>query len=431
MAKNSSRSAEAAVYFRTRPELDRVLREMAEKFLSYGRPAGQVPLQSPEEERAIQALRCSTRSARGSTVVDLSDLDEALREKTRFQCSLQEALEAYLGRSLESKKAVAVLQAAAWESFQASLEDSARKLTGSEAEWAIDWLQSDAAYLRSQWRTARDHLGEDIEVVLRALSSLPAKQETMDVPVLAQQIAGDAHALDANGRAGRLFERALLFAHPGAGLTLPLRAADRDELLALAGLSVDEMSSTVLVAGLDGGSPYLRAFRASGHANALTLRTVRVEAPEARAFHGTAFVVENPSVFSALHRAQADTPPEERPTLVCTSGQLSLAAIRLLEALAQNGTTIRYAGDFDANGLRIAYGLKRRIGERLTWWRMAASDYQLARRRSQAAGTLESVGADVAREFGPLASAITDGGTVHQEGLIAEYTQDARRYSEQ
>jgi uncharacterized protein (TIGR02679 family) len=426
MDKSCSRSAEAAAYFRTRPELDRVLREMAGKFLSYGRPSGQVPLLSQGEERAIQDLRCTLRTSRGETVVELSDLDEALREKTKFQCSLREALESYLGESLESKKAVAARQAAEWEAFFAELEDVAKGLSTAESGWTIEWLESDASYLRSQWRTSRKGLRQDVQTVLRALANLPTRQETMDVPVLAQQVAGDAHALDGNLRTGRLLERALLFAHPEAGLTLPLRATDRDELLALAGLSVDEMSSTVLVSGLDGTSPYLRALRASGHANALTLRTVRAESQHARAFDQVVFVVENPSVFSALHRAQAEIPPTERATLICTSGQLSLAAIRLLEYLAQNGASVRYAGDFDTNGLRIAYGLRRRLGDALVWWRMSSENYQTARARSPAAGTFEAPQMEVASAFGDLVPAMLNGGSIHQEALIPEYIADVQ-----
>lgn len=424
MARHSLGSAEAAAYFRTRPELDRALREMAAKFLSYGRAAGQVPLLSAQEARAIEGISCAIRTSKGSPVVDLAELDQALRERTRFACGLQDALEAYLGQRLESRKSMAERESQAWEAFFRQLVIQASAVHKAEPGWIADWLHADSAYVRKQWKAGAGGLCTDVICVHRALALLPERGTILDLPVLAQRAAGNAHALDANTRAGRLFERALRFAYPESGGSAALSAADRDELLALAGLSVDEISSTVLVAGLGGATPFLQAVRQSGHSLALTLRTIRSESAQARAFRDTAFVVENPSVFSALHRAQVRVNPATRATLICTSGHLSLAAIRLLESLGSQGTKLHYAGDFDANGLRIAYGLQRKLGDALEMWRMTPADYQKARARSEAAGDFEIASPEVTQAFGSLASAISNGGSVHQEALIPEYLAD-------
>ncbi len=62
------------------------------------------------------------------------------------------------------------------------------------------------------------------------------------------------------------------------------------------------------------------------------------------------FVFENPTVFSeVLYRSS-----KEKPSIICTYGQVKLASLILLDNLVENGTHIYYSGDFDPEGLIIA-----------------------------------------------------------------------------
>ena len=90
---------------------------------------------------------------------------------------------------------------------------------------------------------------------------------------------------------------------------------------------------------------------------------------------GWAYIVENEMVFTQLRdrAAQFSSP------LICTSGQPSVAALRLPDLLASSGTALFYSGDFDGKGLSIAAQLCARYPDLLKPWHMAAEDYDRCR----------------------------------------------------
>lgn len=83
----------------------------------------------------------------------------------------------------------------------------------------------------------------------------------------------------------------------------------------------------------------------------------------ARANSDVIYVVENPAIFSAIVQKF----PKEI-SVICTSGQLKLAALVLLDLLKNQGYTFIYGGDFDPEGLQIADKLKKKYGEHLKFW---------------------------------------------------------------
>ncbi|MBP2472504.1 uncharacterized protein (TIGR02679 family) [Crossiella equi] len=207
-----------------------------------------------------------------------------------------------------------------------------------------------------------------VERALRVLAELPAAG--VPLPVLAERVLHDPHALDDGTRCAGLVQRALAEVYE---LPVPVDAAARRRLWELAGVADDALSSVVLVAGLRPPAPdvvgtVLRVCADAGHAAALTLAQVRAAAwsvglPE------VVWVVENPSVLAlALARFGTGCPP-----LVCTSGWPSSAGILMLRQLAAAGCELRYHGDFDGEGIRIAALLLSRTGARP--WRMTTADY--------------------------------------------------------
>ncbi|WP_462185835.1 MULTISPECIES: TIGR02679 family protein [unclassified Frankia] len=141
----------------------------------------------------------------------------------------------------------------------------------------------------------------------------------------------------------------------------------------------DELSSTVLCLGLPGGadSPagrILAICREAGEPCVLTLRQVGPgqDCGDLGVGLGVVYLCENPIVLASA----ADELAGRTPPLVCVNGQPSAAVIGLLSALAGQGARFAYHGDFDWGGLRIANGLRERIGWRP--WRFDARSYQAA-----------------------------------------------------
>ncbi|MDP9829017.1 uncharacterized protein (TIGR02679 family) [Kineosporia succinea] len=209
---------------------------------------------------------------------------------------------------------------------------------------------------------------ELIDRALNVLKALPAEGEPL--PIFADRVLHDPHALDEGSRLATIVHRGLSFQY-GQHLT-------PRELWALAGVEADELSSTVLVAGLvaqvDGTGSALKVLRAgaaSGEASVLTLQQVR-SIPEVRWSSGVVHVVENPSVMAAALRRFGS----RCPALVCVSGWPSAAGMLLLRRLQQVGAELQYHGDFDGDGLRIAAHLVAKVGA--VPWRMSVADYDQA-----------------------------------------------------
>ena len=91
------------------------------------------------------------------------------------------------------------------------------------------------------------------------------------------------------------------------------------------------------------------------------------------------FVVENEMVFSFLTEQLRGRGAEVG--LLCTSGQLRTAAVKLLELFARAGYRIWYSGDMDPEGIEIADRLWKRFDGRggnggVEIWRMSSEDYR-------------------------------------------------------
>ncbi|WP_454198100.1 TIGR02679 family protein [Nocardia sp. Marseille-Q1738] len=204
---------------------------------------------------------------------------------------------------------------------------------------------------------------------LRVLRELPGAG--VPLPVFAERVLGDPHALDDGTRLQATVVRALAVLYDGEP---PTDAIQLRALWERAGVADDELSSTVLVAGLPTSAAdgvvgeILRTCASRGLAAVVTLQQIRCE-PQLAEAAGRVWVVENPSILAmALARFGDRCPP-----MVCTAGWPSSACVHLLDRLSRAGAELRYHGDFDGEGLRIAANIVARFGA--VPWRMTSADY--------------------------------------------------------
>lgn len=193
--------------------------------------------------------------------------------------------------------------------------------------------------------------------VARVLSALPSDGEAL--PRFASRVLGSAHALDRGTPEATMVLSAL-----GDGRS-QRTGRERRLLWQRVGIIPDELSSIVLVHRLPLPGP-LGELTACGEPVMLTLRQVReldLSTPSQ-----PLFVCENPSVVDAAARelGAACAP------LVCVLGQPSVAAELLLRGVAS--AELRYHGDFDWGGLRIANRLHARFG--FIPWRFSTTDLE-------------------------------------------------------
>lgn len=333
--------------------------------LSSGLPVSRVhvgPLDL-EQRTALADLLGSARLPDEHVDVALGRLGEVVRERTGQDVrDLVTQLVGPIGDRAAERREAAVRRAQLWDWLAAHPVVSAQPAL---AAWVAGARRA-GLIGRSVTRTR-----QELEKALKVLAALPAAGRPL--PAFADEILGDPHALDDGERCANLVLKALAAIYD---VPSPPGAPERRALWARAGIADDQLSSTVLAAGLRPApgntvSDVLRLCANAGLAASLTLQQLRTTAALTGA-PPDVWIFENPSVLAvALDRFGDRCPP-----LVCTSGWPSSAGIVLLDRLREAGAALHYHGDFDGEGLRIAANVVAQSGA--VPWRMTSADYLAA-----------------------------------------------------
>lgn len=329
----------------------------------------------PAEREALALLTGRPTSTARSARIDIDRIDATLRNAGLCD-SLRDALERLDGPIMNR----IALRKAAEQAWSAVIQrqDGDPRLQG--------WLQTPAAgallkRLARQDTHVADTLLAQADGVLRRL---PASGLTRSQ--LAAQVLGNAHALDAGQPVATLVlaawrhdETTAAFSNlnmasegePDASAEGEVQTADERarDVWARAGILVNELARPVLVLNL----PPLAALPfAQGEPAYLSLRRLLRDPPAWNVEGRDIYVCENPNLVAIA----ADCLGARCAPLVCTDGMPAAAQRTLLDQLARAGARLRYHGDFDWPGLRIANHVLR------TWqaqpWQMHAPDYEAA-----------------------------------------------------
>lgn len=216
---------------------------------------------------------------------------------------------------------------------------------------------------------------------------------------------------------------------PAANRSTDIRPAEKMRaVFRQAGLEEDDLSSNVIVAGLQ--------TKPTDDRYALFANSTQTGDPlilPLRFFDRTTdwlnvkavYVVENPTVLSAILDAWEGP---GFPPIVCPSGQPSVAALHLLDELVSVGVKIYYSGDFDGKGLEIGVGLWKRYPDNFVPWLFNSLTYQAA-----PAGTRLSEeqrkrisALDIPWDWGLQTALLQRGFVVFQEVLVEEMLRDLK-----
>jgi uncharacterized protein (TIGR02679 family) len=377
-------------------------------------------LDAPERTALSQLLG---RPLTGADVtVRLGELDARLRSSAA-EAGLVAVLQS-LGPPLTDRRAVRASADARRELVWSSLSEalSASPLAGEA--WAHQWhdgLRRAGVPRGVAPDTAIRSLHQALHVLVLLLD--PTGTAVRGRGEIATEATGSAHGLDDGTWLSRLVQRGIALAH---GTDLPADAAGRRALWRLAGITPDEVSSTVLVYGLrpDGTGWREQALRdrADHHAEThLTLRDLHALEPAMPS--GTLIrICENPRVLEAAADAACTQ------ALVCTSGSASTAVGTLLDALATTGCRFAYHGDFDWPGIALANRMMRRYDA--APWRFQAEDYERLAARAQARGApqLPLSGPPVEADWDPSLAPAMEALSIalHEEATLDLLVEDLR-----
>lgn len=364
-----------AAYFAERPAYQRIMEEMLRKYRGLGRVGGQIYLTHATDDERQAARAVFGRPFSNPLKFKLQEFEVALQATPYKGISLPELLEAYFGTQILTRQEE-------HKEKEHSLSELISKVSGEvDNQTCRRWLRSLMETRSGGYMLVRRSLesGETESALTHACKSVAWLEEhtgeVIRLAVLSARITSDPHTLDSNTMAGKLLLHLLAFSQAAR---FPSDAEQRDMLYYKAGILCDSISSSVTQLGLilsagEEEHPAYRYFRQSYEVCTLTLTNLANLSTASSPSHHV-YLVENQMVFSQL----CDHASEFHSPLICTSGQLQVAVLRLLDMLAASGTTFHYSGDFDGGGLSIADRLTVRYPGLLELWHMSSKDYAAA-----------------------------------------------------
>jgi len=387
-------TTQKAVTFFRQANLSRLLLKLREKYIEVGRVGGQVLLEDTTliERREIASFLARPPYAGKSLKVKLVDVEKVLQHS--FGCTLPDLLVAFFpDQPLVTRQAKREAHATHQANFRTNLLFIASTLPeGSQGKYWLQHGQHGQEWIYSRFKNSpveeQERQLKLVRYVANVLDQLPEPGAPERLALFAQRTCGDPHALDPNLAAGRLLLLALNDLAQGLGESssqLTKTPQDREQELRLykdAGLLVDTVSSSVAAFNLanaiyhnDTSDPLVQA--AGKRVLLLPMRQL-LEWKRLTPSSTRIYVFENPQVFEEAIAALESA--GTLPTMVCTSGWPSAAALRLLDQLleASPDNCLYYSGDFDLKGLQIATYLATRYPGRCHPWHFDEYSYEVA-----------------------------------------------------
>lgn len=371
----TDRAKECAEYFRSVPGFQRVMEQLLIRYRRNGHAAGMIHLDNPSEQERDALCGLFGRPFLGEVTFKVQDFDAALQATCFEGVDIKKVLEIYFHTSIHTSRERRDKKEQQFE----QLLESAHKVARSDT--CKNWLR--------ELRTKRKDRGYQLLIkemekdptsavtcvckAIWAMDTLEGQRGGMlRLAVFSAQATTDPHALDSDTLCGQLFLHLLSMK---LKRPYPAGAEERLEVYFENGILCDSISSTVTQVGLvlkepQSEHPAFRAFRQRKECCTLSLTNLN-GISSATSPSGSAYLIENQMLFSQL----CDQKENFHSPLICTSGQLQVAVLRLLDMLAASGTIMYYAGDFDGGGISIAARLLARYPDNLRLWHMTADDY--------------------------------------------------------
>ena len=374
---------ECAAYFRSRKAYERCMEELLKKWKSYGKTAGRITLKqtTEEERRAIGGI--VGRAFYEETIhFSFSEFEKGL-QKTRFApVNMEKMLEAYAGKSLKTNRELQEEDQFRREKFLKTNQFYFREKAGADS-LAFQWIEELLSSKKYGYSLLMREYGKDAlqaEEIFRhtgraliKLEEMETSGEELPLAVFAAELSDNPHYFDRGTAAGLLLVHAICFREKRG---LPENTHEWRELLEDVGIVPDNISSQVHVCGLrlkkgESWHPAYEAFYENGEPCVVTMENLK-DITEAKAIDNQVYVVENEMVFSYLTSSEK----KKACTILCTSGQLRSAAVKLLDFLVKSGASVYYSGDTDPDGLGIADRLWQKFQASVHIWRMGPEDYE-------------------------------------------------------
>ena len=341
----------------------KIFLEVYSKYKKYGKITGSFTLKAATtEERRILSNFDSKALIEGKAKIKSATVRELFDRKLK-DYSFEELLVKVVGKELKTNKEIKDEEKEQEEKFYEDILKSCDN--GIGRQWFIEILDKKKygyniiarKYKSEKEINKLEELKRKIILTINSLNKLPyLNDEYENIAVFSAVNTRDSHFFDIDKFTGRLFIRAISFI---IDKDEPKDINEINEVYYEVGILKDKISNHTTIYGLNAFEKDNSEVTAVNSFN-LWKEPLQISISNLlkidylKAVNNTVFIFENPAVF---HKVLKET--GNNISLICTSGQLNLSSYILLNKI-RDLKNIYYAGDFDPEGLMIAYKLKER-----------------------------------------------------------------------
>ena len=354
----------------------KIFLEVYSKYKKYGKITGSFTLKAATtEERQILFNFDSKALTEGKAKIKCSTVRYLFNRKLK-EYSFEELLVKVVGKELKTNKEVKDEEKEQEEKFYDDILKASDDGVGKQ--WFIEILDKKkygyniiVRKYKSEIRNLKE-LKRKIILIINSLNKLPyLNNEYENIAVFSAVNTKDSHFFDSDKFTGRLFIKAISFI---LNKDDPKDINEINELYYEVGILKDEISNHTTIYGLNAFNMDSSEVKAVNSFN-LWKEPLQISISNLlkidyfEAINNTVFIFENPAVFHKILKVNGDN-----ISLICTSGQLNLSSYILLNKI-RNLKNIYYAGDFDPEGLMIAYKIKKRYKDKVKFLNYTRESY--------------------------------------------------------
>lgn len=367
---------EAIEYFQRKGDYGRLFPLFAKKIESLGNIGGSVILGNPTtlERRTIERWLKSKRTSIGENQmkIPLKKFEDGFKGKRFEGADLYKVVEGVVGRELVSNK---IKKEKADRQRKEYFLSFKTKYKSEMVDILIDFVISkdsgalvfNAAYSQEKFL--------EIDNVIKAISYLPLK-ESKRLPIFAEMVTGNPHAFD---KETKLINSLQMLKCYFCGVEYEIIEGKEKETELLFDFSIlrDDLLNFVTCNGLiaEKNGEIIKSWYYACEENMVKnvpLREMQVIDKVYPKVGNKVFVLENSGVYSSILDKNIE---QTVMPIICTHGQFKLSGLILIQKLIESGCRVFYSGDFDPDGISMAYRLKKKFGDKVVYWRYTSEDY--------------------------------------------------------
>ncbi|WP_195514944.1 TIGR02679 domain-containing protein [Paraclostridium bifermentans] len=356
----------------------KIFLEVYSKYKKYGKITGSFTLKAANnEERRILSNFDSKVLTEGKAKIKCSTVRELFNRKLK-EYSFEELLVKVVGKELKTNKEIKDEEKNQEEKFYDDILKACDN--GIGRQWFLEVLDKKKygyniiirKYKSDKEINKLEELNKRIILTINSLNKLPYLNNGYENIALFSAVnTRDSHFFDNDKFTGRLFIKAISFI---LNKDDPKDINEINELYYEVGILKDEISNHTTIYGLNAFNRDNSEVKAVNNFNIwreplqISISNL-LKIDYLESINNTVFIFENPAVFHKILKVNGDN-----ISLICTSGQLNLSSYIVLNKI-RNLKNIYYAGDFDPEGLMIAYKIKKRYKNKVKFLNYTKESY--------------------------------------------------------